>query len=813
MGIYDTLNSQQKKAVLQTDGPVLILAGAGSGKTRVLTHRVAYLIDECGVNPWNIMAITFTNKAAGEMRERVDKIVGFGAESIWVSTFHSSCTRMLRRYADRIGYSNNFTIYDTDDSKALMKDVCKRFQLETQQLKLRNIMGIISKCKDNLVSPEEYALSAGNDYIKTRVSKAYTEYQLALKKNNAFDFDDLLMKTVELFRKNPDVLDSYQERFKYIMVDEYQDTNNAQFELIRLLADKYRNLCVVGDDDQSIYRFRGANIRNILDFEKVYPDATVIKLEQNYRSTQQILDAANAVISNNSGRKDKALWTDMKDGEKVHLREFDTAQDEAEFIASEIGRLKRNHKLSYDETAVLYRTNAQSRLLEERFVYEGIPYDIVGGTNFYSRREIKDLLAYLKTIDSGLDDIAVKRIINVPKRGIGATTIDNVQAYADERQISFFEALCEADQIMTISRGSAKLTDFVTMIRAFRTKSKTFSLEELLKDVIDVVGYMDYLKTLDDDDNSGDNDRAANVDELISKIAAYEENEEVEQPTLTGFLEEVALVADIDRIGEDNEKVLLMTLHSAKGLEFENVYLAGMEENVFPSYMALQFEDSDPEGIEEERRLAYVGITRAKKNLTLTAARRRMVRGETQYNRLSRFAQEIPDELLDRNKPLSAASFLYEGGESIDDDFDYSSGDDYSDGGYSGIKPAFAKGLAKSATKSSFDTGKSELANTYKLKAKPKPKVTKPRAVPDKPYIAGAGATHAKGQLAGISKGMPMKAETPDYIVGDRVSHVKYGEGTVTGLEQGPRDYKVTVMFDGPGQKVMYAAFAKLKKI
>ena len=813
MGIYDTLNSQQKKAVLQTDGPVLILAGAGSGKTRVLTHRVAYLIDECGVNPWNIMAITFTNKAAGEMRERVDKIVGFGAESIWVSTFHSSCTRMLRRYADKIGYSNNFTIYDTDDSKALMKDVCKRFQLETQQLKLRNIMSIISKCKDNLVSPEEYALSAGNDYIKTRVSKAYTEYQLALKKNNAFDFDDLLMKTVELFKKNPDILDSYQERFKYIMVDEYQDTNNAQFELIRLLADKYRNLCVVGDDDQSIYRFRGANIRNILDFEKVYPDATVIKLEQNYRSTQQILDAANAVISNNSGRKAKALWTDIKDGEKVHLREFDTAQEEAEYIASEIGKLKRNHKLSYDETAVLYRTNAQSRLLEERFVYEGIPYDIVGGTNFYSRREIKDLLAYLKTIDSGLDDIAVKRIINVPKRGIGATTIDNVQAYADERQISFFEALCEADQIMTISRGSAKLTDFVTMIRAFRTKSKTFSLEELLKDVIDVVGYMDYLKTLDDDDDSGDNDRAANVDELISKIAAYEENEEVEQPTLTGFLEEVALVADIDRIGEDNEKVLLMTLHSAKGLEFENVYLAGMEENVFPSYMALQFEDSDLEGIEEERRLAYVGITRAKKNLTLTAARRRMVRGETQYNRLSRFAQEIPDELLDRNKPLTAASFLYEGGETIDDDFDYSSDDDYLDGGYSGIKPAFAKGLTKSASKSSFDNGKSELANTYKLKAKPKPKVTKPRAVPDKPYIAGAGATHAKGQLAGISKGMPMKAETPDYVVGDRVSHVKYGEGTVTGLEQGPRDYKVTVMFDGPGQKVMYAAFAKLKKI
>ena len=801
MGIYDTLNMQQKEAVLQVEGPVLILAGAGSGKTRVLTHRVAYLIDEYNVNPWNILAITFTNKAAGEMRERVDKIVGFGAESIWGSTFHSSCTRILRRYADKIGYGTNFTIYDADDSKALLKDIVKRFQLETSQLKLRQIQTSISKCKDNLVGPTEYAQSAGNDYLKSRISKAYAEYQSALKKNNAFDFDDLIMKTVELFKKNPDVLDYYQERFKYIMVDEYQDTNNAQFELIRLLAEKYRNLCVVGDDDQSIYRFRGANIRNILDFEKVYPDAKVIKLEQNYRSTQQILDAANAVISNNFGRKDKALWTDIKDGDKVRLRQFETAPEEAEFIASEIGRLKRNGKLRYDDTAVLYRTNAQSRLIEERFVYEGIPYDIVGGTNFYSRREIKDLLAYLKTIDSGLDDISVKRIINVPKRGIGATTIENVQNYANERQISFFEALSEADQIVTVARSTTKLLDFVTMIRAFRTKMSEMSLEELLEDVIDVTGYMNYLKTLDDDDDSGDNDRAGNVDELISKIAAYEENEEIEEPTLTGFLEEVALVADIDRIGDDNEKVLLMTLHSAKGLEFENVYLAGMEENVFPSYMTIQMEDADPEGIEEERRLAYVGITRAKRNLTLTAAKRRMIRGETQYNRLSRFISEIPNSLLDREKPVSAASFLYDDGESLDD---YEGVESTFT---AGINPAYAKGLAKNA-----GAGNS-LSSTYKLKAKPVPKKPEKRAVPDKPYIAGVGATHAKGSLAGLSKGMPMKIETPEYVVGDRVSHVKYGAGEVTSLEKGPKDYKVTVMFDECGQKIMYAAFAKLKKL
>ena len=850
MGIYDTLNSQQKKAVLQTDGPVLILAGAGSGKTRVLTHRVAYLIDECNVNPWNIMAITFTNKAAGEMRERVDKIVGFGAESIWVSTFHSSCVRILRRYADKLGYGNNFTIYDTDDSKTLMKDICKKYQLETTQLKLRQIMGSISKCKDNLVSPNEYALSTQNDFIKLKISKAYTEYQNALKKNNAMDFDDLIMKTVELFRACPEVLDSYQERFKYIMVDEYQDTNNAQFELIRLLADKYKNLCVVGDDDQSIYRFRGANIRNILDFEKVYPDATVIKLEQNYRSTQQILDAANAVIHHNYGRKDKALWTDEKDGDKVHLRQLDTAYDEAEFIASEIGKLKRNGKLSYNDCAVLYRTNAQSRLIEERFVHEGIPYDLVGGTNFYARREIKDLLAYLKTIDNGNDDIAVRRIINVPKRGIGATTLDYVQSYADERNISFYDALCEADQIMSVARSAGKLKDFVTMIRGFRTKLKSYSLEELLKDVIDVTGYMDYLKTLDDDDDSGDNDRAQNVDELISKIASYEENEEVEEPTLSGFLEEVALVADIDRIGEDNEKVLLMTLHSAKGLEFEHVYLAGMEENVFPSYMTLQTEDSDPEGIEEERRLAYVGITRAKRHLTLTAAKRRMVRGEPWYNKLSRFVMEIPGDLLDKEKPVDKPAFLFDDGDSIDEyegvEDSYTKGESaysndyrretseyqsrnnfgrsyssYSDDTYraaSGIKPAYAEGIRKAnaakVTGGAGSANRSDVASTYKLKASATPSKKLPRAVPsDKPYIAGAAKTHTKGALAGLSKGMPTKMEKPDYDAGDRVAHVKWGNGTVTAIEEGPRDYKVTVEFDDCGQKIMYAAFAKLKKL
>ncbi|MCR5102187.1 MAG: UvrD-helicase domain-containing protein [Butyrivibrio sp.] len=832
MGIYDTLNTEQKKAVLQTDGPVLILAGAGSGKTRVLTHRVAFLIDECGVNPWNIMAITFTNKAAGEMRERVDKIVGFGAESIWVATFHSTCVRILRRYADRLGYKNNFTIYDTDDSKSLMKDICKKYQLETVRLKMKRIMSTISSCKDNLVTPDEYYLANGGDSEKLKISKAYTEYQNALKNNNAMDFDDLIFNTVMLFKKNQDVLESYQERFKYIMVDEYQDTNNAQFELIRLLADKYKNLCVVGDDDQSIYRFRGANIRNILDFEKVYKDAEVIKLEQNYRSTQNILDAANSVIKNNFGRKDKALWTDEGKGDKVRLCEFDQAPDEASFIADDIGKLHRNGKIKYKDVAVLYRTNAQSRLIEEKFVLNGIPYDLVGGTNFYSRREIKDLLCYLKTIDNAVDDLAVRRIINVPRRGIGQTTINNVQEYADERQISFYDALCEVDNIVSVTRATTKLKDFVVMIRAFRAKEKEMSLSDLLKDIIVTTNYIDYIKAETEDDESGDNDRVQNIDELVSKLAAYEES--TDDPSLSGFLEEVALVADIDNVSEDDDKVLLMTLHSAKGLEFEHVYLAGMEDGVFPSYMSIEAEDYDPEAIEEERRLAYVGITRAKKELTLTRAKRRMVRGEFQSNPLSRFVREIPGNLLERSATESAPSFLFDDGDSIDefDDIDLSSGNmyrrsttassSYSTGynGYDkpGREPMYqAKGSSIYGIGKPKETGDSSAASfgtgRPKAKLRPEPK----RAVPDKPFIMGASSNHAaasKGKSLGLQKGMPAAAGTePDYKVGDRVKHIKFGVGTVVGLEKETRDYKVSVEFDECGPKVMFAAFAKLKKV
>lgn len=813
MSIYDTLNEQQKKGVYTVDGPVLLLAGAGSGKTRVLTHRIAYLIDEMGVRPTNILAITFTNKAAGEMRERVNRIVGHDGNQVWVSTFHSTCVRILRRYIDRLGYDHNFTIYDSDDQKTVMKDICKRLQIDTKMLKERTLLSAISSAKDELTGPVEYQLQVMGDYNKSKIAQVYHEYEAVLRKSNALDFDDLIVKTVELFKTCPEVLDGYQEKFRYIMVDEYQDTNTAQFELIRLLADKYRNLCVVGDDDQSIYKFRGANIRNILDFEKVYPEAVIIKLEQNYRSTQNVLDAANAVIKNNIGRKDKALWTRKGDGSRIHFRQFDTAFDEAEYITDDIAKKKREGIADYGGCAVLYRTNAQARMLEERFVTDGIPYDVVGGTNFYSRKEIKDMLAYLKTIDNGRDDVAVKRVINVPKRGIGATTITRVQEYAVMRNISFYDALKEADQIMTIGKSAGKLQPFVTMIQTFRSKLEFYGLEDLLKDIIETTGYVRELENSDEEDAE---DRIANIDELISKTVSYEETHE--KPSLSEFLEEVALVADIDRIEEDDNRVLLMTLHSAKGLEFSNVYMAGMEDGVFPGYMTIT-SDSDEE-MEEERRLAYVGITRAKDELTLTCAKQRMLRGETQYNPVSRFVKEIPEQLLDNKPPV------YRNRNDLEYDEDscersYFKAKPFSFGG--GMSPAGSSPVGEKAYSGGGFKLESSSSESYQKvfdRKKPQSDVSaKPRAVAtikrtpaeNRPFIAGGGVGSLKG-VNGLSKGMPGDGEI-HYGTGDRVSHVKYGEGTVTKIEKGPRDYQVTVIFDEAGQKIMYAAFAKLKKL
>ena len=644
MSIYDTLNPPQREAVAQTEGPVLILAGAGSGKTRVLTHRIAYLMDEKGVNPWNILAITFTNKAAQEMRERVDKLVGFGSESIWVSTFHSDCVRILRRHIDNLGYDTNFTIYDTDDQKSLMKDVCRKMNIDTKIYKERSLLAQISHAKDELLTPDDMEMKAAGDYNMKKVASVYREYQAALRKNNALDFDDLIVKTVELFEKCGAVLEYYQERFKYIMVDEYQDTNTAQFKFISLLAQRYQNLCVVGDDDQSIYKFRGANIGNILGFEHVFPDARVIRLEQNYRSTRNILNAANQVIANNTERKAKTLWTENEEGSKVHFRQFLNAYEEAEYVAGEIGKLKRNGLGNYRDCAILYRTNAQSRIFEEKFIAANIPYKLVGGVNFYARKEIKDLLCYLKTINNARDDLAVQRIINVPKRGIGATTLGRVQDYADNMGISLYEALRVAEEVPSIGRSLSKIDGFVTFIQMLKSKADVMTVEEILQEVIDSTGYVAELEAEDTEESRA---RIENIDELISKTVAYQEamEEQNQSATLSGFLEEVALVADIDTVDPDQDYVLLMTLHSAKGLEFPKVFMVGMEDGIFPSHMTISYGDDGE--MEEERRLCYVGITRAMKDLTLTCAQQRMIRGETQYNRVSRFVREIPRELVD----------------------------------------------------------------------------------------------------------------------------------------------------------------------
>ncbi len=749
MSIYDRLNEQQKKGVFTTEGPVLLLAGAGSGKTGVITHRIAHLIDDCDVNSYNILAITFTNKAAREMRERVDDLVGCGADAAWIMTFHAACVRILRRFIDRLGYGTNFTIYDTDDQKSLMKEVCKSMDVDTKVYKEKMLLSRISAAKDELVMPDEMYARANNDYTQMRIAEVYRVYEERLKKNNAVDFDDIINLTVELFEKNDDVLDYYQERFKYIMVDEYQDTNTAQFKLVSLLARKYHNLCVVGDDDQSIYKFRGANIRNILNFKEYFPEAEIIKLEQNYRSKSNILDAANAVIKNNSGRMDKSLWTEQDAGDKIAFNVYETGYAEAEGIAFGIEK-NINDGYAYNDCAILYRTNAQSRAIEEKLLGHNIPYRIYGGINFYSRKEIKDILAYLKTIDNGMDEIAVRRILNVPKRGIGATSVGKIQAYADEQNIGFYEALKQAEDIPGLGRSASKITPFTDLIRLFRAELHELSIVRLINDIIEKTGYMDYLAENDSPEEV--EERRANIDELISKAATYEDGEET--PTLSGFLEEVALVADIDNMDDNNNVVSLMTLHSAKGLEFPIVYLAGMEDGLFPSYMCI--DSDDPSELEEERRLCYVGITRAKQKLIMSAAKVRMVRGETHMNKVSRFISEIPAELMVNSTQGPAHKILTSDGTDKD---------------HFHLPP-------RKAGESRFQSFQHD--------------VLKEDIFDKKPSAGNAGL---------------------GYGIGDKVRHIKFGTGTVKEIKNGGRDYEVTVDFENGGTKKMFASFAKLQKI
>ncbi len=750
MAVYDTLNDRQKEAVFCTEGPLLVLAGAGSGKTRVLTHRIAYLIEEKDVNPWNIMAITFTNKAAGEMRERVDKLVGFGSESVWVSTFHSSCVRILRRFIDNLGYNTNFTIYDTDDQRTLMRQILKRLELDPKTFRDRAMLSAISNAKNELISPEEFRLNAEGDWRAKKIAEVYQHYQEELKKNNALDFDDLIFKTVDLFRTNTDVLEYYQERFKYIMVDEYQDTNTAQFRLIELLAGKYKNLCVVGDDDQSIYKFRGANISNILDFESAFPGAKVIKLEQNYRSTSHILDAANAVIRNNQGRKDKTLWTANGEGEPVVFHQYEHAYEEADGIVRDILKDGRN----YQDYAVLYRTNAQSRLLEEKCIEHNVPYRLVGGVNFYQRKEIKDVLSYLKTIANGRDDLAVQRIINVPKRGIGAASIGKIVAWASEQGISFYDACLRAAAVPGLGKAVAKVAVFTGQIEAFREAlvEGGASIRELIDQIIADTGYKDELEAEGEIEFQT---RMENIEELMNKAVSY--SEEAEQPSLDEFLEEVALVADVDRMDDSENRMTLMTLHSAKGLEFPVVYLSGLEDGLFPSRMSIMSDDRTE--LEEERRLCYVGITRAKERLVITASRMRMINGETHYSKVSRFVDEIPDELITMEKlePRVGRS---------------AKRDDFEDDTLPWYKNQNRLGVSRFGSQS----------------------VTPPAPAFGKAFTV-------------------QKPAALDYGVGDRVRHIKFGEGTVESVKDGAKDFEVSVNFDKAGVKKMFASFAKLQKV
>lgn len=740
------LNDKQKEAVLHFEGPLLILAGAGSGKTRVLTHRIAYLIEEHQVLPYHILALTFTNKAANEMRERVNNIIEYGAGSIWVSTFHSTCVRILRRFIDHLGYDNAFTIYDSDDQKSLMKDICKQLNIDTKKYKERTFLNAISSAKDELKTPEQYADEVAKEYNKKIFGRVYKEYQKRLKQNNALDFDDLIMLTVQLFQQNTEILNHYQERFPFILVDEYQDTNTAQFTLLSLLASRYQNLCVVGDDDQSIYRFRGANIHNILNFEKIFPATKVIRLEQNYRSTKNILAAASGVIKHNSMRKEKTLWTTAEAGAPISYGRYDNEYEEAQGIAADIHRQVKDG-MSYSDFAILYRTNAQSRVFEEKLIYEGIPYRIIGAVNFYARKEIKDILCYLKTINNSADDIAIKRIINIPRRGIGQTTIGRISDYAFSQEMLFYEALRRVDEIPGCNRASAKIHSFVSLIEHFRMKlrGEMYSLEDMTQELLDVTGYVRELEAEDTDEANG---RIENIESLMNKIVQYEEDNN--GGTLNDLLEDIALVADIDTVSDDAEQVLLMTLHSAKGLEFPNVYICGMEETIFPGASAV-FGD-DPSELEEERRLCYVGITRAMKKLTLTSANQRMRNGEMNFNRPSRFINEIPRHLV---KQTYGAV----------------------------LKPETeSKPTEFSRTKASLYTKdrKNPFANN--------------------PYIQ-------KGM------GSASPAGAPDYQVGDRVSHTKFGQGIVRSLTKLTNDYEVVIEFDGFGQRKLRSSFAKLTKL
>ena len=774
----DALNPPQKEAVLATEGPVLILAGAGSGKTRTLTCRIAHLLEQ-GIKPWHILAITFTNKAADEMKSRVTDSAPEG-DKVWVATFHSTCLRILRLDADRLGYEKDFGIYDTDDSRVLLRRIIKDLDYDPKQYREREIQRQISSWKNKMITVEKQEALSGGNYRDERVSRIYREYQKRLMQVNAMDFDDLLLNAVKLFEENPDVLENWRDRFRYIMVDEYQDTNRAQFRFVELLAKEHRNLCVVGDDDQSIYRFCGADVRNILDFESVFPETRVFRLEQNYRSTQNILKAANGVISHNEKRKEKKLWTAGEDGEKVYFREYEDAREEARGIVKEI--VSEQDRFPFGSCAILYRTNAQSRILEETFVSVGVPYRLIGGVNFYERREIKDCLSYLRLIANPRDDVSLRRIVNVPRRGLGDTSLEKLSAFAAEREMSLLEAMDEADAAPELKKAaSSKMQAFAQLIGSLRMEALSLSVEALIERVLRQSGYYD---ALEEEDPIEAEARRENLQELINKAADF--GGEIGLEPLLRFLSETSLIADVDELEDEDRKVVLMTLHAAKGLEFPKVYMAGMEQQVFPGDKALYSENS--EDVEEERRLCYVGITRAKKKLVLTAAGRRMVNGSFQTHSISQFVEEIPSEVLKKDRGGFMLSHSQAHSRPDRDGFSQGSWQDFGDSFGFAAKPWRGSAAGTSGTPQSKPAAQGRSASPARVAADASLKAFFDRAAAAKPAAAAA----------------PLKEFSP----GDRVVSRRFGAGTVVSTEPTRQDTAVTVDFDKYGRKVLLAAFA-----
>lgn len=760
--LLEGLNNKQKEAVLATEGPCLVIAGAGSGKTKVLTHKIAYLMTQKYVKPWNILAITFTNKAANEMKQRIENIVGDAAKDIWMGTFHSICVKILRKYIDRIGFDNTFLIFDTQDQKTLMKDCLKTLKVDDKLFTDRSVLSEISNAKNEMLEPKAYSVKYEGDYRKETIAKIYELYQKRLKENNAIDFDDIINYTIKILTENPDVLEYYTEKFKYVLVDEYQDTNKAQFSLVSIMASKYGNITVVGDNDQGIYSFRGADITNILNFEKDFPGTQIIKLEQNYRCTGNILKAANAVIKNNQVKYDKKLWTENEEGNLPCIFSGDDEYEEANYIVEEINHLKREEYFKYSDFSVLYRMNSQSRAIEDVLRRENIPYKIIGGLKFYERKEIKDIIAYLRLIYNNSDNISLKRIINEPKRGIGKTSLENIENLSLTSGKSMYEIIKNSAEY-GLNRIYANSREFVDLIEEFKIKKDEMAVSDLIKEVLNKSGYT---RALELENTVEAESRIQNLDEFLTVAIEFEE--ESADSTLAEFLEGITLSSDVDNLEETEETVTLMTLHSAKGLEFPVVFLVGMEEGIFPGYKSI----GEPKELEEERRLFYVGITRAKRYLFLTCAKRRTIFGSTSYNAISRFISEIPSELLE---------------------------------GYEELKPEKQEEFNDSSYKWEYGASKGGNVKTYKLNDEIN--VGTPQKEPQFAFRT------AESFLNSLSSKKNKEVDLSELKEGQKVFHRKFGEGIINNLEQEGEDLKLDINFDKFGHKRLMARFANLEII